>query len=237
MVVVSVVCCDVGFGFCRCFWWRWCLVRVLDQKGSLHRQEKSEISPGRKYCPFFQYTSDIFSRNGFYLIQKSKKSPTGPTERTPKPEHLIAPATYLGVRWQGPIPFLMEKATQQQNELRKTHRMNLALTRNSILATAARSSNVPNLLPSRTHRDLNIKHPVNCESGKKLRCSRKDDPLFFHWFLVFVPFLLGCWGIVKNGNDSTLLDTQGLDLARLNLVFCLIVCLFVCCWGCPKLLA
>ena len=29
----------------------------------------------------------------------SKKSPTGPTERTPTPEYLIAPAIYLGVRW------------------------------------------------------------------------------------------------------------------------------------------
>ena len=29
----------------------------------------------------------------------SKKSPTGPTERTPKPEYLITLATYLGVRW------------------------------------------------------------------------------------------------------------------------------------------
>ena len=29
----------------------------------------------------------------------SKKSPTGPTERTPKPEYLIALAPYLGVRW------------------------------------------------------------------------------------------------------------------------------------------
>ena len=32
-------------------------------------------------------------------VQPSKKSPTGPTERTPKPEYLIALATYLGVRW------------------------------------------------------------------------------------------------------------------------------------------
>ena len=38
----------------------------------------------------------------------SKKSPTGPTERTPKPEYLIALAAYLGVRWYGPIQFLME---------------------------------------------------------------------------------------------------------------------------------
>ena len=29
----------------------------------------------------------------------SKKSPTGPTDQTPKPEYLIALATYLGVRW------------------------------------------------------------------------------------------------------------------------------------------
>ena len=32
-------------------------------------------------------------------LHTSKKSPTGPTERTPKPEYLIALATYLGVRW------------------------------------------------------------------------------------------------------------------------------------------
>ena len=29
----------------------------------------------------------------------SKKFPTGPTERTPKPEYLIALATYLGFHW------------------------------------------------------------------------------------------------------------------------------------------
>ena len=32
-------------------------------------------------------------------IVVSKKSPTGPTERTPKPEYLISLAPYLGVRW------------------------------------------------------------------------------------------------------------------------------------------
>ena len=37
-------------------------------------------------------------------IQYSKKSPTGPTERTPKPEYLIALATDLGVRWDS-VPF------------------------------------------------------------------------------------------------------------------------------------
>ena len=40
----------------------------------------------------------------------SKKSPTGPTERTPKPEYPIALVTSLGVRWQGPIQFLMDIA-------------------------------------------------------------------------------------------------------------------------------
>jgi len=33
------------------------------------------------------------------ILLFSKKSPTGPTERTPKPEYLIALATCLGVRW------------------------------------------------------------------------------------------------------------------------------------------
>ena len=32
------------------------------------------------------------------MIEQSKKSPTRPTERTPKPEYLIALVTYLGVR-------------------------------------------------------------------------------------------------------------------------------------------
>ena len=38
------------------------------------------------------------------ILLFSKKSPTGPTERTPKPEYLIALATCLGVRW-GLVPF------------------------------------------------------------------------------------------------------------------------------------
>ena len=39
------------------------------------------------------------SQKCFEKIPSSKKSPTGPTERTPKPEYLIALATYLGVHW------------------------------------------------------------------------------------------------------------------------------------------
>ena len=34
-----------------------------------------------------------------WKIHDSKKSPTGPAERTPEPKYLIALATYLGVRW------------------------------------------------------------------------------------------------------------------------------------------
>ena len=43
-------------------------------------------------------SSDIFvgKKRGNLL---SKKSPTGPTERTPNPEYLIALAIDLGVRW------------------------------------------------------------------------------------------------------------------------------------------
>ena len=44
----------------------------------------------------------LFPISVIYIIhlgKLSKKSPTGPTERTPKPEYLVALATYLGVRW------------------------------------------------------------------------------------------------------------------------------------------
>ena len=42
------------------------------------------------------------------MLLLSKKSPTGPSEWTPTPEYLIALAPSLGVRWQGPIQFLMD---------------------------------------------------------------------------------------------------------------------------------
>ena len=48
----------------------------------------------------------------------SKKSPTGPTERTPQPEYLIALATYLGVRWDsGPFNFWWIISNPQNFEL------------------------------------------------------------------------------------------------------------------------
>ena len=46
---------------------------------------------------FFQRKGATKPKHLGYL--DSKKSSTGPTERTPKPEDLIALATYLGVRW------------------------------------------------------------------------------------------------------------------------------------------
>ena len=43
-------------------------------------------------------------------LSNSKKSPTGPTERTPnKPEYLIDLAIYLGVRWDS-VPFNFDGA-------------------------------------------------------------------------------------------------------------------------------
>ena len=44
------------------------------------------------------------------IMDISKKSPTGPTERTPKPEYLIARSqlTERGPLGFGPIQFLME---------------------------------------------------------------------------------------------------------------------------------
>ncbi len=42
------------------------------------------------------------------LYTYSNKSQTWPTEQTPKPEYLITLATYLGVRWWGPIQYLMD---------------------------------------------------------------------------------------------------------------------------------
>ena len=60
---------------------------------------------GRPWCPGI-VTSPRGIKLGYWMDMNlmsflvSKKSPTGPTERTPKkPEYLVALATYLGVRW------------------------------------------------------------------------------------------------------------------------------------------
>ena len=76
----------------------------------------------------YEYINIYLVQNSLGVLEESnpsnssKKSPTGPTERTPKPVYLIALGTYLGVRWSGPIQFLMElyKETQpycQQKEV------------------------------------------------------------------------------------------------------------------------
>ena len=61
----------------------------------------------------FSAAIDLFDLLSKQIETKSgsKKSPTvGPTERTPKkPEYLKSLATYLGVRWEGPIQFLMDR--------------------------------------------------------------------------------------------------------------------------------
>ena len=51
------------------------------------------------FTPGGQFNPDLMDRDNFANENVSQKSPTGPTERTPKPEYLIALTTYLGVRW------------------------------------------------------------------------------------------------------------------------------------------
>ena len=52
----------------------------------------------------FQKLLSFFQGRNIRQVKRwfSKKSPTGPTEWTPKPEYPIALATSLQVRWQGP---------------------------------------------------------------------------------------------------------------------------------------
>ena len=60
-----------------CCWWQWCLVRVLDQKGSLTSSGKVWNFTREKiymiYCPFFQWcTSNIFSSQPGFTWSKSQ---------------------------------------------------------------------------------------------------------------------------------------------------------------------
>ena len=60
------------------------------------------------------------NNNMIILLTKSKKSPTGPTERTPKkPEYLIARSqlTERGPLGFGPIQLLMDKRNQARVDL------------------------------------------------------------------------------------------------------------------------
>ena len=60
---------------------------------------KKEVCP-QKYIHIYIYKIHLIRDINVYdsMIHHSKKSPTGPTERTPKPGYLIALLTFLGVR-------------------------------------------------------------------------------------------------------------------------------------------
>ena len=82
-------------------------VNTMEVNGQMSNEETRWL--------FLVYTKGILSYPNMiiqdkiiYIDIQSKKSPTGPTEWTPQPEYLIALATYLGVRWEGPIQFLMD---------------------------------------------------------------------------------------------------------------------------------
>ena len=82
-------------------WW------VLGGGGSIYIYVIDTIDRQRTW----KFRMDMYNNyDGYWRwwLNYSKKSPTGPTERTPKPWYLIAVAFYLGVRWKGPIQFLME---------------------------------------------------------------------------------------------------------------------------------
>ena len=47
----------------------------------------------------------VFLTTEHFLVYVSKKSPTGPSERTPKPEYLTVLATHLGSVGKVPLDF------------------------------------------------------------------------------------------------------------------------------------
>ena len=59
------------------------------------------FATSREYVSLLENrTVDASMAKKKYLVYDlSKKSPTGPTEQTPKPEYLITLAILLGVRW------------------------------------------------------------------------------------------------------------------------------------------
>ena len=90
-----------------CFFLAKFFVNTMEVNGQMSNEETRWL--------FLVYTKGILSYPNMiiqdkiiYIDIQSKKSPTGPTEWTPQPEYLIALATYLKVRWEGPIQFLMD---------------------------------------------------------------------------------------------------------------------------------
>jgi len=65
-------------------------------------QNIAAFESGIAACDWHQVSSNVTRKLPKSIVWNRvipKKSPTGPTERTPKPEYLISLATYLGVRW------------------------------------------------------------------------------------------------------------------------------------------
>ena len=94
----------------KCLFWGWpifrcellvsgCFHMFPTKKGQFKRKWSSS-----KHVFFFRKAILPLWKSSEFLSEKtgnllSKKSPTGPTERTPNPEYLIALAIDLGVRW------------------------------------------------------------------------------------------------------------------------------------------
>ena len=113
-LMVSEVICWVYSTICRVYlpiyWWQ------LQEKWVSKNQSVGILCSLFLLIGFFEFLIEWACAIGFreylfFLIGEwpvkprySKKSPTGPTERTPKPEYLIVLATYLGVRWDS-VPF------------------------------------------------------------------------------------------------------------------------------------
>ena len=81
--------------------YEWSRLQVKTETGKattfLEREAPQKKVPGGVEFWVSKKRLGIWLENSKWVM--SKKSPTGPTERTPKPEYLIALATSLGVRW------------------------------------------------------------------------------------------------------------------------------------------
>ena len=112
-------------------WWfgaRWCGSPLI--KGIVRGYSDLNPNPNHQFTisihmyPLVDYTPNTGSTTSVATttqlfrnlphFEKSKKSPTGPTEWTPKPEYLLARSqlTERGPLGFGPIQFLMEKNCQ-----------------------------------------------------------------------------------------------------------------------------
>ena len=68
-------------------------------EATLHPSDSDLAIQFVDWCKWLVYVASLLAPKPHLLLFFSKKSPTGPTERTPKPEYLVSLAPYLGVRW------------------------------------------------------------------------------------------------------------------------------------------